>query len=56
MGDDEVPIETTPERAGDATPRLARLSLLEGFVTREGSSNGHRGQKVFTTEARFILF
>jgi hypothetical protein len=33
---------------------LARLSLLEGFMTREGASNGHRDQKVCTTGA--ILF
>jgi hypothetical protein len=31
--------------------KLARLSLLEGFPTREGSLNGHRGQKVCTTRA-----
>jgi Putative transposase len=30
---------------------LARLSLLEGFSTREGALNGHRGQKVCTTRA-----
>jgi hypothetical protein len=30
---------------------LSRLSLLEGFSTREGALNGHRGQKVCTTRA-----
>jgi CheY-like chemotaxis protein len=33
---------------------LARLSLLEGYMSREGASNGHCDQKVCTTGAMFI--
>jgi hypothetical protein len=35
--------------------RLARLSLLEGFTTRESAPNGHRDQKVCTTGAMFYF-
>jgi hypothetical protein len=35
--------------------KSVRLSLLEGFTTREGAPNGHHGQKVCTTEAMFYL-
>jgi hypothetical protein len=35
--------------------KLARLSLLEGFMTREGALNGHHGQKVCTTGAMFYF-
>ena len=34
---------------------LARLSLLEGFSTREGALNGHRNQKVCTTGTMFYF-
>ena len=32
---------------------LARLSQLEGVAAREGALDGHRGQKVCTTELSF---
>jgi hypothetical protein len=34
-----------------AVSSLVRLSLLEGFSTREGALDGHRRQKVCTTRA-----
>src|SRR5580704_15302977 len=36
-------------------PTLTRLSLLEGFSTREGALNGHRNQKVCTTGRMFYF-
>jgi hypothetical protein len=40
----------------DARRALTRLSLLEGFSTREGALNGHCGQKVCTKERCLFLF